>query len=111
MPIIQKLINVYGFSNTALSAALLSAVSQNRISRTLGWVRDNYTPSHHWFGTCRMGTAASANAVVDSGGRVFGVTGLRVADASIIPVKPDGNTQMPAYLVGATIAEKILKGK
>ena len=109
MPIIQKLIANYGFTPDAMTTTLLGYVAQNKISRTLGWVRDNYTPSHHWFGTCRMGTSAAANAVVDSSGRVFGVTGLRVADASILTVKPDGNTQMPAYLVGATIAEKILR--
>ena len=48
---------------------------------------------------------------MDSNGKVFNVRNLRVADASIVPVKPDGNTQIPAYLVGATIAEKILAGK
>jgi choline dehydrogenase len=92
----------------ANTSTLLTAIGYNDIPGTLDWARDHYTPSHHWYGTNRMGTSVS-DSVVDSSGRVFGVTGLRVADASILPVKPDGNTQMPAYLVGATIVEKMLR--
>lgn len=92
----------------ASTSDLLAAILADDIPTTLDWARDHYTPSHHWFGTNRMGTSA-AGAVVDSAGRVFGVSQLRVADASILPVKPDGNTQVPAYLVGATIAEKMLR--
>ena len=115
-PIISELVNNFSFTDglgtfsetCANTNALLGFIDGNDISGTLDWVRDHYTPSHHWFGTNRMGTSVS-NSVVDSSGRVFGVTGLRVADASILPVKPDGNTQMPAYLVGATIVEKMLR--
>ena len=52
----------------------------------------NYIPAHHWFGTCKMGTDPKKGAVTDSGGRVYGVKRLRVADASIFPIKLDGNT-------------------
>jgi len=117
VPIITQLGNLHytdgsgtpGFLETcANTSTLLTAIGSNDIPGTLDWARDHYTPSHHWYGTNRMGTSVS-DSVVDSSGRVFGVTGLRVADASILPVKPDGNTQMPAYLVGATIVEKMLR--
>ncbi len=117
VPIVRQLTSQFGFDPlTTEAAALLAAISQGSagIPDVLDWVRDHYTPNHHWFGTNRMGTSPGGGAdaaVVDSGGRVFGVRGLRVADASVVPVKPDGNTQIPAYLVGATIAEKILAGR
>ena len=78
---------------------------------TLEWIHTNYIPNHHWYGTNRAGPDARAGAVVDSAGRVHGVKGLRVADASVFPVKPDGNTQVPAYLVGAIVVDKILRGE
>lgn len=39
-------------------------------------------------GTCKMGATAANNAVVDPELRVFGIRGLRIADASVIPVIP-----------------------
>lgn len=51
------------------------------------WITASYIPSHHWFGTCRMGTDPSKGAVTDSSGRVYGTRKLRVADASIYPIK------------------------
>ena len=113
-PIVDELTTpTYGFdASTTQAATLLAALANGAagVPEVLDWAHDHYIPNHHWFGTCQQGTSRDS-AVVDSGGRVFGVRNLRVADASIVPVKPDGNTQVAAYLVGATIAEKILAGK
>lgn len=50
------------------------------------WIRDNATFDWHPVGTCRMGGSKGADGgVVDSRLRVYGVRGLRVADASIMP--------------------------
>lgn len=58
---------------------------------------------HHQVGTCKMGT--DALAVVDPELRVHGIDGLRVADASIMPVVPTGNTNAPSIMIGERVAE------
>jgi choline dehydrogenase-like flavoprotein len=55
-----------------------------------------------------MGPAADPMAVVDAGGRVHGLDGLLVADASIMPVVPRANTNLPAAVVGEKIARHLL---
>jgi choline dehydrogenase len=52
-----------------------------------------------------MGT--DALAVVDPELRVYGVKGLRVADASIMPAVPSGNTNAPAIMIGEKCADLI----
>jgi 5-(hydroxymethyl)furfural/furfural oxidase len=66
-------------------------------------IRENVAGTFHPVGTCRMGGANDRDAVVDSEGRVRGISGLRVIDASIMPTAPRGNTNIPTIMV----AEKI----
>ncbi len=60
----------------------------------------------HQCGTCRMGQSAE-HSVVDPKLRVRGVDGLRVADASIFPTIPSGNTNAPAIMVGEKASDII----
>ena len=69
----------------------------------LDWIRQNSQTAYHPIGTCRMGQGA--NAVVDDQLRVHGLQGLRVADASIFPTMPSGNTNAPSILVGERAAD------
>ena len=65
--------------------------------------RDNL----HYFhpvGTCKMGPESDPTAVVDARGKVHGVDNLYVADASIMPVMPRANTNIPALVVGERIS-------
>jgi 5-(hydroxymethyl)furfural/furfural oxidase len=66
-------------------------------------IRENVAGTFHPVGTCRMGGANDRDAVVDTEGRVRGIAGLRVIDASIMPTAPRGNTNIPTLMV----AEKI----
>lgn len=68
-------------------------------------VRQRASSVFHPVGTCRMGSGEEA--VVDPMLRVRGVEGLRVADASIFPSIPGGNTNAPSILVGEKCAELI----
>lgn len=60
--------------------------------------------------SCRMGAADDPMAVTDPEGRVCGVQGLRVVDASLFPVVPCANTNIPTLMVAEKIADKILAG-
>jgi choline dehydrogenase len=64
---------------------------------------------YHPVGTCKMGPATDPLAVVDASGRVHGLEGLVVADASIIPVIPRANTNIPTVVIGEKIAATLLE--
>ena len=69
------------------------------------FIRETAMTNFHASGTCRMGI--DDMAVVDPEGRVHGVEGLRVADASIMPQIPSGNTNAPTIMIGEKIADHI----
>jgi 5-(hydroxymethyl)furfural/furfural oxidase len=60
--------------------------------------------------TCRMGADDDPMAVTDPAGRVRGVEGLRVVDASIFPVVPCANTNFPVLMTAEKVADAILAG-
>ena len=70
-----------------------------------GYVRDHAGRLNHPSGTCAMG--AGPDAVVDARLRVRGVRGLRVADASVMPCLPSGNTNAPTIMIGEHAAALI----
>lgn len=73
-------------------------------------VRHNIAGKFHTAGTCRMGAADDRGAVVDPSGRVYGVSGLRVCDASIMPTLMRGNTNIPTLMLAEKIAATINAG-
>ncbi len=72
----------------------------------LEWVRNNAETTYHPVGTCKMGN--DPRAVVDPELRVHGISGLRVADASIMPTLTSGNTNAPAIMIGEKCASMVL---
>jgi 5-(hydroxymethyl)furfural/furfural oxidase len=85
----------------------LVALARDR-ERLKEHVRDNIAGMFHPAGSCRMGREDDRNAVVDSAGRVYGVAGLRVVDASVMPNLIAGNTNVPVIMVAEKMAAAIL---
>lgn len=70
-----------------------------------GFAQANVQTYFHAVGTCRMGPRGDEGAVVDSHGRVHGLDGLSVIDASVMPTIPTSNTNLPTMMV----AEHVLQ--
>jgi choline dehydrogenase len=69
------------------------------------------TTIFHPVGTAKMGKKTDANAVVDHHLRVFGVAGLRVVDASVMPAITSGNTNSPTLMIAEKAARWIIAGR
>lgn len=64
----------------------------------------------HPSGTCRMGRAEDPMAVTDPQGRLIGIDGLRVCDASLMPSIPCANLNVPVLMMAEKIADAIRHG-
>lgn len=74
------------------------------------FIRQTVETDYHYGGTCCMGNTNDAATVVDPQLRVKGVKGLRVADASVMPVPMHGNTNHACIMIGARAADFIRQG-
>ena len=79
-------------------------------AQILDFIRNSMTTVYHASCTCKMGNTTDPLAVVDSQARVFGVNGLRVVDASAMPLLPPGHPQATIYALAEKIAHEILVG-
>jgi choline dehydrogenase len=89
--------------------APLAALIGEEVSPTVNYktpedVRRDNLHYFHAVGTCKMGPESDLTAVVDSRGKVHGMDNLYVADASIMPVVPRANTNIPTLVIGERIA-------
>jgi predicted dehydrogenase (TIGR03970 family) len=78
--------------------------SDDRLDR---WMHSHLGTAIHLCGSAKFGPANDPDAVVDQYGRVHGVTGLRVADTSILPTAPTRGPAATAILIGERMAEFI----
>lgn len=82
-------------------------VAMDDYDATLNWARDTSVTIYHPTGTCKMG--ADKMGVVDERLKVHGISGLRVADCSIMPIITSGNTNAPAIMIGEKVSDMILE--
>jgi choline dehydrogenase len=80
--------------------------SDDELARLAG---DIGTTIFHPVGTCRMGRADDAQAVVDSRLRVRGIAALRIVDASVMPTITSGNTNSPTLMIAERAARWVIE--
>ena len=73
------------------------------------WIMKEATTGQHISGTCKMGPSSDPMAVVDQHGRVHGLDGIRVVDASIMPDCIRANTNVTTMMIGERISDLILR--
>lgn len=71
------------------------------------FIRKSAITVHHPAGTCKMGPPSDPLAVVDGDCRVFGVRGLRVVDASVMPDLTSGNINAPVIMIAEKISDHL----
>ncbi|RMD95641.1 MAG: choline dehydrogenase [Alphaproteobacteria bacterium] len=84
-----------------------AAIADEDYEGLLDWARETSTTIYHPTGTAKMGN--DPMAVVDARLRVHGLAGLRVADASIMPVIVSGNTNAPTIMIGEKASDLVLE--
>ena len=72
------------------------------------YIRRACGSAYHPCGTCRMGAEDNPDAVVDPQGQVYGIEGLRVIDASIVPSLISSNMNLPTMMIGEKLSDAVL---
>ncbi|KAJ5273652.1 Dehydrogenase patE [Penicillium angulare] len=101
------------FNTTAMKPVLAGpeyfpGFSVSTDDEILALIKQTMMTIYHAACTCKMGVQNDSMAVVDSRARVFGVSGLRVVDASAFPILPAGHPQSTVYMLAEKIAADIL---
>jgi choline dehydrogenase len=91
-----------------LDTETLPGAQVNSDDEWLDFARRSANSGYHLIGTAKMGPATDAMAVVDARLKVHGMTHLFVADCSIMPTMPSGNTFASALMIGEKCADMLL---
>ncbi|PJF27383.1 MAG: glucose-methanol-choline oxidoreductase, partial [Phototrophicales bacterium] len=101
----REIFNTKAFSEWVTGKELLPGPDFKTDDDLRAFVRRRAESYHHQAGSCKMGS--DAMAVVDPQCRVYGVEGLRVADASVFPVVPSGNCHAGILMIGEKVSDLI----
>ncbi|MDX3975339.1 GMC family oxidoreductase [Shinella sp.] len=93
--------------NTDLPLAWLDAATDDQVD---DFLLEQSSDAQHGAGGCCMGPADDADSVVDVTGRVRGMRGLYVADASVMPLDCQANTNLSIIMIGEKIADGLRHG-
>lgn len=91
-------------AQSPLRALIGSELSETSAILDAASIRTNCMHYYHPVGTCKMGPSSDSTAVVNARGLVHGTANLYVADASVMPVIPRANTNIPALVVAERLA-------
>jgi len=86
---------------------MLYEVDKNNPAQIGEYLRRNSDTEYHPVGTCKMGPDTDRMAVVDAELRVHGIDGLRVVDASVMPLLVTGNTNAPTIMIAEKAAAMV----
>ncbi len=103
----RKIFQASSFAANLGNEALPGAAVQTD-DQILEYIRANAMSVYHPVGSCKMGPAEDKSAVVDNKLKVHGLSGLRIADASIMPKIISGNTNAACIMIGERAADFIL---
>ncbi len=115
---VEQIVEGIGIARAIMAAAPIAAQITGEVrpgtaldtpEALRGYVRLASIPLYHPVGTAKMGLAEDLMAVVDPDLAVHGVEGLWVADASVFPSLPAGNTNATAIMVGDKGSDHVLK--
>lgn len=101
---LRRLLVRHVLSNAPSLDALLADAAKLKT-----YLKTYATSVSHVTCTCRMGRRDDPLAVVDTEGRVYGVAGLRVIDASVMPSLPRANTNLATMMIAEKLSEAILR--
>ena len=99
-----------GTMSSVLDGELFPGADVSTPAAVEEYIRKTIHSSNALVGTCRMGTAAENGDVVDQDLKIFGLEGIRVVDASVIPIIPGGQTGAPTVMIAERAADMMLKG-
>ena len=106
MRVARRILNAAPFERYG-GVEVLPGPQVNSDDEIRDFIRRNSLTAFHPVGTCAMGPGP--DAVVDAGLNVHGMKGLRVVDASIMPVIVGGNTNAPTIMIAEKAADMILE--
>ncbi|RGP70897.1 alcohol oxidase [Fusarium sporotrichioides] len=107
---VQKIVNTEPLSNIIRAPASPPAAAYEDGKLMAEWITQNTITDWHPVGTCAMGGRAGIEGgVVDERLRVYGVRGLRVVDASIMPLQISAHIQATVYAIAEKAAYMIIE--